>query len=109
MNNEMIVELTVIFILVLLFIYGNPIDFSNAPKMPMWDRITFNPFMKAAECPIGCENISLTNSDLTPSILIDVLPQKWLCGYQKDSIVYPCPSRCCGSVSLLGRLLGRKQ
>ena len=99
MNNLMILELLIIASLILLFMYSNPRkkDTAESTSLPMWDRITFNPFIKAPECPTGCKNFSL-DSDLTPSILTDPQTRK-MCGYRQyesDSIIYPCASNCCG-------------
>ena len=100
----MILELLIVASFILLFIYSNPRITPEIESEPnnMWDRITFNPFIKAPACPNGCKIISFKNSDLTPSILSDPQTQQ-MCGYrhyEQDSIIYPCPSTCCGSGSL---------
>lgn len=101
MNNLMILELLIVASLILLFIYSNPRATSVPESQPlMWDRITFNPFIKAPECPRGCKKFSL--SDWSPSILVNDATQK-ICGYRQyesDSIIYPCPPTCCSSSSL---------
>lgn len=94
----MILELIIMALLILLFIYSNP-SITQAPSTPepvIYDRITFNPFIKAPECPKGCKKFSL--SDWSPSVLVTDPTQK-ICGYRQyesDSIIYPCPPTCCG-------------
>lgn len=94
----MILELIIMALLILLFIYSNP-SIMQAPSTTeplIYDRITFNPFIKAPECPRGCKKFSL--SDWSPSVLVTD-PTQNICGYRQyenDSIIYPCPSNCCG-------------
>ena len=94
----MILELIIMALLILLFIYSNS-SITQAPSTPepvIYDRITFNPFIKAPECPKGCKKFSL--SDWSPSVLVTDPTQK-ICGYRQyenDSIIYPCPPTCCG-------------
>lgn len=96
----MILELIIMALLILLFIYSNS-SITQAPSTPeplMWDRITFNPFIKAPECPKGCKKFSLSDGELSPSVLVNDPTQK-ICGrrqYENDSIIYPCPPTCCG-------------
>lgn len=96
----MILELIIMAAVILLFIYSNPsiMQAPSAPEPLMYDRITFNPFIKAPECPKGCEKFSLSDGELSPSVLVTDPTQK-ICGYRQyesDSIIYPCASTCCG-------------
>jgi len=86
------IELFIILAFISLLIYSNYTG--PVPPQKMVDRITFNPFSMASECPMGCDVVSLVDSDLTPSILMDVIPQRF-CGFKNGTIVYPCPSKCC--------------
>lgn len=100
----MILELIIIATLILLFIYSNPRTTpQESTSQPMfWDRITFNPIIKAPECPKGCKKYSFSDGELSPSVLVNDATQN-MCGYRQyesDSIIYPCPSTCCSSSSL---------
>jgi hypothetical protein len=83
----MIAEILIIVGLVTLFIYCNP-KVKRAPQ-PMWDRITFSPFIKPNLCPVECSKKFMKN-DLTPSIIMT-----GNCGYKQDAFIFPCPSTCC--------------
>ena len=83
----------VVIILLLLIVYANSGTRSGGPLIDT-DRITFNPFLKPAECPVGCKKWKFPDDYLTPSTLMN----KSSCGYKQDSFVFPCPSTCCDRV-----------
>ena len=86
-------------VLIILLAFVALVIYSNIPKpkpgMQYWNVITLNPFVNPPECPRECKMFSLDTVDATPSILMDSLPDKSRCGYQEDTIVYPCSSKCC--------------
>ena len=101
----MLFETSIILIVVALLIYSNR-TVPPTPQ-PVWDRISFNPFSKPAQCPAQCRKYKFPDDYLTPSITMT-----GSCGYKQDTFVFPCPSTCCdtqGSTQggLLARILER--
>lgn len=89
----MIVPIVLLVLFVVIVVWANIPE----PKQGMqyWDVISFNPFVNPSECPVACKMVSLDSTDATPSILMDSMPDKSRCSYQQDTIVYPCPTKCC--------------
>lgn len=84
----MLIEISIILLFIALLIYSN--YKGPTPPQPMWDRITFNPFSKPAECPEDCKKYTFPDDYLTPSL---TMTQQ--CGYKQDTFVFPCHSTCC--------------
>lgn len=88
----MIAALVILATLVFLVFISNVPQLK--PKMQYWNVISFNPLSKPPDCPMECKMRSLDDLDGTPSILLDSISNQ-RCTYKKNTIVYPCSSKCC--------------